>query len=267
MSSPEESSRRGLRGLRGRARGHEWLWFVVPVAVVSLVTRTWELPVIVLAVFAVVFAVQAWTRRRARSAHAAAAAAGGGEWAGRLSTDTADWLWPRGLSMALGLMYGDGLPVRLRADSAGITVAPYGPLVSRLRRLSPVLIPWSDIAGARERDRGYSTASGKLSTVTLHDVTIDVVGPSATEWDFADDWLDDADEDVTDGYEAAPDDPPHDDDEPFDAAEHAAFLVEHYGPDWRPGTAPLVVTTAATDGLVEHVTRWATGRPHVVADA
>ena len=197
-----------------------------------------------------------------------AQAVGGGVWDGWIALDTATWLRFGDLGWYL-FMYNDGLPVRLIADHVGLTVTMRSPLLTRIKALSPVTIPWSEIAGARQRGRGYRTVAGGFSLAALTDVTVDVVGSSAEEWrlqfddDYDDDpeWSDRSQDDDQDRLEQSAN----------ERAEHAdddlwqEYTQEVNGPDWRAGTAAFRFTTATPVGLIEFVELRRTGQPWTAA--
>jgi hypothetical protein len=192
-----------------------------------------------LVVVYIVYLGRSGARRRARQASAEARAAGGGIWLGSIDGDTVDWLWDD-LPPYAAAMVADNLPVHLAATGDGLLVWVRG--MSRLLiRRPPRLIPWSDIAGARELDPRHTDHSSRISLVTLTPVIIDVVGTSAAGWL---------------GFDNSGDGPRDDSDDDSDGG----VLAELAGDGWQPGSAPLRFLTAAPDGLVEMVLRRRTGR-------
>jgi hypothetical protein len=198
---------------------------------------------------------QAWARRRVVRARRLLAASGGGLWTGWLGNSCVEWLWPPArVGLWSSLMYPDRAPVRVTADLSGVTVALRGPIAAALWRRQPVLIPWTEIAGARSRDRGRGFDDRTVSLLRLTDVTVDVVGASAQGW--ADMWeLDDAADDcVCEPARAEYVGAETDDDT-------AEEIREAFGPDWVPGTAALVLITTSPEGLVATISARGLGRP------
>ncbi len=190
-----------------------------------------------------------------------------GFWVGRIPGPAAESLWgarlPRGLDWVLYV--GTGWPVTLRADPAGITVVPRGPVLTRMRRFAAALIPWSDLVGARERDLGFTDGDMAASLLRMTRVTLGLVGPSAEGR-----LPPPTDEQIARMLRAAGIDPEplpagngagEDPDDAEDADDGGAFFLEIYGADWTPGTWPLPLTTLNPRGLVEVVTQRATGKP------
>jgi hypothetical protein len=138
-------------------------------------------------------------------------------------------------------LFPTGYPVRVVADSIGLAVTVRGML--RLRRPRPPRrISWTDVAGARQRYRGYRMTSNHWSLVPLTDVTIDVVGPSAHSWRvlFEDDDSDTAPEAADTGAV----------DTQAEVLEWREYVRDLNGPDWREGTAALRFTTPAPANIV-----------------
>ncbi|MBI1759764.1 MAG: hypothetical protein HYR62_11165 [Actinobacteria bacterium] len=250
-----DSGDTGWRSLASRARRlPPGLWLVVGAVVLSVATWQWVPAVAAGGAVGVGYAGQAWARSRAAAADRAAQPGGGGVWDGWLATATVDWFWERTPPWYVELVFSyRDLPVRLVADHSGIVVAVRGPLISRLRRQPPVTIPWPDIAGARQRDRGYTTPGGTVSLVHLTDVTVDVVGVAATSWR---EWYEDDELDEDEALDEALDER-----DAGDERERESYLRTSNGPDWRPGTAALRFTTRRPDGLVELATQRGSGRP------
>jgi hypothetical protein len=234
----------------------KWTWLILLGLVVQVVrSRDPLVGVLVLVgVFGLVYATQAGARRGARAR--AAARDGGGTWTGRISPSTWPWLWPELRPSFLSGARDLGLPVHLAATAEGLRLTGRG---IGGRGLPPLLVPWSQVAGARGRDRGFDAGGGTLSLVRLAEVTVDLVGMAAEGWRLAFD-LDHEPEQPEGG-------PPE---EPLTAAERAEFekyVVLENGPDWRPGTAALRFVTSVPDGLAALVTARASGVPVPVRPA
>lgn len=215
------------------------------------------------AVIAAVVAGQVAVRNRSRRLNREAVP-GGGVWLGWADAGQVEPLLGRPLSAWISFLYIEtGLPVRLDADHSGLQLRLRGVLLPRLVDVPARTIPWSDLAGARETQLGFRRADHRPATVRLTVVTLDLVGRSAdgylpepTEEEFTA-AMRTLGVDIT-TLEDDPDDPV---DEAAEAQEEEHFWREEYGPDWRRGTLPLQLTTPASDGLVELVTRRAGGRP------
>jgi hypothetical protein len=215
-----------------------WLGAIGPlVALLALLmTDAWPVVPAVVALIAAVHGRQWLGRHRVRAAQAA----GQGRWEGHLNAVTAAaWLWDVG-GVAL-FCYQGWFPCRFTGDGLGLTVAPRGLLLPRLRRYRPVTIPWTDIAGGRQLAPVRRNWDGQFSVLPLTELTIDVVGATARG-------LDDLNGDP-DAMDAA------------DAQETLDDLRDLYGPQWQPGTVALTAWLSSPDGLLDLVTARAQGRP------
>lgn len=248
----ESGDRSGWRGWLTRCRRFpaDW-WFFGSAPVVLLALGAWRkdlalstLALVPLALPAVTYGQQSWQRSRDRRRHATTAGSLGGTWRGWLVSDTTEWLLPDQRWFAV-LLDTAPTPVRLIADAAGITVTVRGPVVSRSWRRPSIVIPWSEVVGARQHERGHKFEGPRLWITTLTEVTVDVVGASAEEW------RDRYDEDFVDGAEDTDD----------GEVGWIELRRDAGGVDWRPGTAPLRFVSDAVDGLVELIERHASGRP------
>ena len=220
-----------LRQVRKLAPAVPLLLALVPFLLL-LSSRAWLVVPAVLALIGAVYGGQWLARRRVLAGQAS----GQGRWEGHLDAATAAWLWDAG-GIAL-FSYHGGFPCRLTGDALGLTVAPRGLLLPRLRRYREVTMPWTDVAGGRQLTPVHRNWAGQLSVLPLTELTIDVVGASAQG-------LNDLDE--LDG------DP--------EAGEVLDGLREIYGPQWRPGTVALTALLSSPDGLLDLIATRAQGKP------
>lgn len=220
-----------LRRLRWLAGGVHVLLAIVSLLLL-LATAAWPVVPAVLALIGAVYVGQWLGRRRVLAAQAT----GQGRWEGYLDTMTAAWFWNAG-RVAL-FSYRGGFPCRLTGDALGLTVAPRGLLLPRMRRYQTVSIPWTDIAGGRQQTPVHRNRAGQFSVLPLTEMTIDVVGATARG-------LNDLSE--IDG-------------EP-DAGEVLDYLRGIYGPQWQPGTVPVTAMLSSPEGLLDLIVSWAQGTP------
>lgn len=226
--------------------------FVAFALFLGLVLGNWEQAVNIAVVFGAIVVISQVLRRRALRANRAARAAGRGEWAGWISYDSAWWLWVETDGARAADIPEEGLPARITTDDHGLVAEVRGRF-NRLR-FHPVAvrIPWSEVAGARERPVGYVRPGGTVSGARLTAVTLDLVGAAAGGWRELYVW---SDAEIAASAEIV-----------FRAEleeyrrESAADAREEF-PDRAPGTAPLEFWTTAPDGLAAYVDRAKLGRP------
>ncbi|GAA2641179.1 hypothetical protein GCM10010399_88700 [Dactylosporangium fulvum] len=159
----------GERGRRG------WLVLAVALPVGLPLLAQWQAAAafsgLVVVVVGPVLAVQWWSRRRQRAAHAR----GVQRWIGHLPLERAVGLWDLGVGAAF--LFGGGVPVRLTARPTGLTLAIRGPFGGP--RHAPVTVQWSDIAGVQAGPAGRATEWGRVALLPLTTVTIRLVHGAA----------------------------------------------------------------------------------------
>lgn len=238
-------------------------WSLGGLLLFALVFQAWPLIAILGSVLLLALLGHGYERQRARRL-LEFAPAGTGTWIGTVALYQAESLWGRSLPFWLSLSYSqDGYPARLTANAAGLQLHPGGWVFHRLARVKPALIPWTDVAGARSRPLGFrgSPEGATIRMVPTTAVTIDLVGPSADG--HLPSLSAEEERELLRGVDINPDEQLAQADEDCGLSDEEQSRSERdiYGPDWRPGTEPLVLTTSEPRGLVDLVTTFSQGRP------
>lgn len=219
----------------------------VAVSVVLIVVGGWPAVAtlaVVTAVAALVGGGQARRRAAVRRHRSDLIGADQGYWRGMTPED--ELPWPE-RAWCTTFVYR-AVPVTLSADERGLVFTP-DPMAHRIIRLAPVRFGWDEVVDAMVAGDGRTRPDGTFSVLRLTTVTLRIVGPRVPE-----ELHPMTDEETAEyGLTAA---------ERADAdSEAAEDIVELYGGDYLFGTAQLRFATTDATGLVEYVSRWASGVP------
>jgi hypothetical protein len=147
---------------------------------------------------------------------------------GVVGSRDAAWLWPD--SRLIGGAWTRGVPVDIDVGEAGLVFSPRTRLL-RGERWAPVTLAWDELAGASSQSRGHTGRTGGLTLRETFEVTLQVVGSRAAEFEL-----------------------------PAGVSELLPGFPSGADAVGRAGYAPLMVTMPDGDALAAEVTARASGR-------